>query len=76
MEYHPGSLNPADYLSRHPHAATPEEEAEAEDTEEYIRYMMAQSSPLPLSMEVLREETHHDECLQRVGMPSHRRPEG
>ena len=35
LEYRPGSQNPADYLSRHAQPATSQEEAVAQDTEEY-----------------------------------------
>lgn len=66
VEYQPGSRNPVDYLSRHPRPATAQEEEDAEDTEEYVRYIAARSCPLPISMEGLSEETAKDECLQRA----------
>ena len=37
MEYKPGALNPADFLSRHLRAAMVTEVRKARETEEYVR---------------------------------------
>ena len=62
--YKPGALNPADYLSRHPRAATTKEMKEAEETEEYVRYVVERSRPLPLAMEEIQKSVQADDCLQ------------
>lgn len=64
VEYKPGSSNSADYLSRHPRAVTKAEEEDAEDTEEYVRFIAERSQLLPMSLEAIVEATRSDECLQ------------
>ncbi|KAJ1213064.1 hypothetical protein NDU88_000703 [Pleurodeles waltl] len=66
LEYHPGSENPADYLSRHPRPASELEMHDARETEEYVRYVADQSRPLPMSMDEIALATKSDECLQKA----------
>ena len=66
VEYKPGLHNPADYLSRHARPATKREEQEARETEEYVRLVIEQSRPLPISMEEIERATQEDDCLQVV----------
>ena len=63
VEYQPGATNPAGYLPQHPRAATLEDVNEALETEEYVRYVLESTQPLPLSLEVIREVTQAGDCL-------------
>ena len=64
VEYRPGASNPADFLSRHPRAATSHEIQEAEETEEFVRYVVERLRPRPLSVEIIKAAAQEDECLQ------------
>lgn len=64
LQYRPGKdeLNPADYISRHPHTQ-PEKENAGED---YIRYVTCNAVPKAMSLEEVRIETQRDLSLQKL----------
>ncbi|KAJ1181498.1 hypothetical protein NDU88_006705 [Pleurodeles waltl] len=68
LEYHPGAENPADYLSCHPRTASESEMSDARETEEYVRYVIDRSRPLPMSIAEIVQATSEDECLQKALM--------
>lgn len=65
--FRPGVNNPADYFSRHPLAATPEEGVMAEkQTEVFIQMIVEDNCPKALTLTEIQTATEEDVCLQDV----------
>ena len=64
LQYSPGKdeLNPADYLSKHPVTKPLRDN----DTDNFIRYIAATSTPVAIPLERVRAETQKDAELQRL----------
>ena len=68
VEYRKGSDNPADYMSRHPiPAQAPTKNTRATKiAEEYVNFIMHNSTPKAMTLDEIKCETLKDETLQKV----------
>ena len=64
--YRPGSDNPADFLSRHPHKDANRASREEKVAEEFVNYVTINSVPKAMAIEHVRRETLVDPTLQAV----------
>ena len=64
LEYRPGKneLNPADFISRHPHSKPQRNNA----SEEYVNYVTKNCVPKSMSYAEIQEATKQDSTLQKV----------
>ncbi|CAB3987363.1 Hypothetical predicted protein [Paramuricea clavata] len=63
--YRKGSLNEADYLSRH-QAVIEREQITSASAEEYVNYVTNCSVPKSMTLDEIKKETHNDPVLQKV----------
>ena len=63
--YRKGSLNEADYLSRHP-AVIEREQITSTSAEEYVNYVTNCSVPKSMTLDEIKKATHNDPVLQKV----------
>ncbi|KAK9739757.1 Integrase zinc binding domain [Popillia japonica] len=61
IRHQKGSLNPADYLSRHPL-----EETEKDKTRSYLNFLISNNLPKKITEDEVRKETHTDPDLQTL----------
>ncbi|KAJ1160325.1 hypothetical protein NDU88_000827 [Pleurodeles waltl] len=61
-----GNLLKLSNWQKYPRAATPSEEDEAQETKEYIRYVVDRTRPLPISLNHTHRATASDECVQQA----------
>ena len=64
VEYQPGKLNPADYLSRHPLNPATESSREEAMTEEYVNYLTQSSTPKAITVDEIIAATSEDTAIQ------------
>ena len=62
--YKPGKddENPADYISRHPKALSPEKSV----AEDYVNYICNNAVPKAINIEQVRAETANDDIMQKL----------
>ena len=66
LTYGPGKDNPADFMSRHPTNKQELTSREEKVAEEYINFVVRESTPKAISERQVREETNSDRTLQVV----------
>ena len=65
VQYHPGKLNPADYMSRHPRIAhSVGSSAEEEIAEQHVSFIAAHAIPKTVTHEDIVSATRADDVLQ------------
>lgn len=64
--YGPGKDNPADFMSRHPVTEQQPTSREEKVAEEYIHFVVRESTPKAISEAQVRQETSRDQTLQVV----------
>ena len=64
IQYRPGSLNPADYLSRHP--SLPSHQLNDQSAEHYINMITYHAAPKSISIDQIGNETSKDITLQQL----------
>ncbi|XP_038060081.1 uncharacterized protein K02A2.6-like [Patiria miniata] len=64
VEYQPGKLNPADYMSRHPQPHTRAPSREQKIAEEHLNFIAENAVPKTVTLEELQTATQQDPVLQ------------